>query len=735
MTLPSSYRPLAHHPQLPDLDTSPNPYRRSRLPLALGMTLSTLMLLHGTSADAQTSGNAHTTFANPPVFQGQDELTGLPSGAHRAPGILPQQAAANVQDRPPSDSHIQLNVGYLYPRIWNPFSGRTEAVKLRGYHQNDPMVAPTIRVWPGKTLNLQLSNQLPKEEGCPDEPPNPGRQSHASGNHASGNHADGDHNTPRCFNRTNLHTHGLWVKPDGNADNVFVEVSPGYSMKYKIDIPRDHPAGTFWYHSHVHGTTALQVSSGMAGALIVQGSRQPSHTQPGDVDTLIKGTADQDIDEKILVFQQIQYACRDSDGQIKKNEDGTWRCDPEDVGELDRYDDMLAFGLWPQSGRLTTINGRTVPNFTTIAGRLERWRMIHGGVRESINLEFRHAPDIPYGQGLGRDTTRLSSGDMEHIITQICTGKPLPQHLMAADGLTMDAMQSSSQTVFQPGYRWDAMMVFPRAGYYCIVDNSLPPGGSVNNASARQLLGIVEVRPGTDVDENGIGDYLKDRLVDLAGVNVAADMREAVIAELRSSLGFSRYAPHKSLADETMTGPGQTVVFNVSTDAEGRQHFEVNGKPYDDKAKRLLKLGDTEEWVLRSDRFGHPFHIHVNPFQIISIRDRHGRELSGFDVPDDDNGAQPVDPQFRGLKNVWKDTIFVKSAPGDDLSNGQYQVTVRTRYQHFTGKFVLHCHILDHEDRGMMENVEIIKPGTLTIQPIPPIRPGRPIPMPGLPVS
>lgn len=324
---------------------------------------------------------------------------------------------------------------------------------------------------------------------------------------------------------------------------------------------------------------------------------------------------------------------------------------------------------------------------------------------------------------------------MEHIITQICTGKPLPQHLMAADGLTMDAMQSSSQTVFQPGYRWDAMMVFPRAGYYCIVDNSLPPGGSVNNASARQLLGIVEVRPGTDVDENGIGDYLKDRLVDLAGVNVAADMREAVIAELRSSLGLSRYAPHKSLADETMTGPGQTVVFNVSTDAEGRQHFEVNGKPYDDKAKRLLKLGDTEEWVLRSDRFGHPFHIHVNPFQIISIRDRHGRELSGFDVPDDDNGAQPVDPQFRGLKNVWKDTIFVKSAPGDDLSNGQYQVTVRTRYQHFTGKFVLHCHILDHEDRGMMENVEIIKPGTLTIQPIPPIRPGRPIPMPGLPVS
>ncbi len=50
---------------------------------------------------------------------------------------------------------------------------------------------------------------------------------------------------------------------------------------------------------------------------------------------------------------------------------------------------------------------------------------------------------------------------------------------------------------------------------------------------------------------------------------------------------------------------------------------------------------------------------------------------------------------------MWKDTLFVK--PG-------YDVVVRTRYQRYIGEFVLHCHILDHEDQGMMQNVSIVLP-------------------------
>ncbi len=47
---------------------------------------------------------------------------------------------------------------------------------------------------------------------------------------------------------------------------------------------------------------------------------------------------------------------------------------------------------------------------------------------------------------------------------------------------------------------------------------------------------------------------------------------------------------------------------------------------------------------------------------------------------------------------LWKDTIFVKQG---------YEVVTRTEYRRYIGDFVLHCHILDHEDQGMMQNVRI----------------------------
>lgn len=56
----------------------------------------------------------------------------------------------------------------------------------------------------------------------------------------------GSANTPHCFNGTNLHSHGLWVNPNGNSDNVLVSIDPGVTFQYEYNIPPDHPAGTFW---------------------------------------------------------------------------------------------------------------------------------------------------------------------------------------------------------------------------------------------------------------------------------------------------------------------------------------------------------------------------------------------------------------------------------------------------------------------------------------------------------
>jgi peroxiredoxin len=121
--------------------------------------------------------------------------------------------------------------------------------------------------------------------------------------------------------------------------------------------------------------------------------------------------------------------------------------------------------------------------------------------------------------------------------------------------------------------------------------------------------------------------------------------------------------------------------------------FNVDGRPFSMDHARELTVGQVDDWTLRTRNKGipanppsHPHHIHVNPFEVYSIKDTQGVE----------HLKEPV----------WRDTII--------LHDG-WTVKARQRYDTFTGLFVEHCHILDHEDQGMMELVEIKHPaGTKT---------------------
>jgi suppressor of ftsI len=85
----------------------------------------------------------------------------------------------------------------------------------------------------------------------------------------------GDHLTVHFKNDltepTNLHTHGFHVSPEGNHDNVFLKINPGKSFKYEYDIPQDMPAGSYWYHPHLHMFVEPQIFAGLAGAIVQEG--------------------------------------------------------------------------------------------------------------------------------------------------------------------------------------------------------------------------------------------------------------------------------------------------------------------------------------------------------------------------------------------------------------------------------------------------------------------------------
>lgn len=595
-----------------------------------------------------------------------------------------------------------MNIVYTNSSLYNPATGVRDAVRLRSYQgaQVDPkapFVAPTIEVAPGDTVRISLNNRLPADPSC--------------------NDSQVPVDQPHCFNGTNLHTHGLWVSPTGNSDNVLLSVNPGVSFQYEYNLPADHPAGTFWYHTHRHGSTALQVASGMAGALIVRGNRLPSAQANGDIDTLLKTKTGAVLPERLLLLQQIQYACTGPDGKLKyidgdPNKGIDWSCKPGETGVIESYQ-QFGPGTWDASGRYTSVNGVVMPIFRGLhSGQLERWRLVHGGVRDTITLEFRKLT-----QSVGPlERLTLKAADGDRFVGQSCTGAAVPYHVVASDGLTMAQAQKRTTVTLQPAYRNDLLVVFPEPGTYCVVDGAAPAAGNVTQASSgRQVIGFVEVGAGPRVAD--IGDFVTKRLVESAQANMPAAVRAQVVADLRSGLKFSRFTPHADIADSEVKGR-QDLVFFIDTTTSNVK-FEVGTsqadlKPYEPgRIDRTLPLGSAQDWMMQSHFVSHPFHIHVNPFQVVKILDPNGKDVSAPGAVDDAGGGTP-DPQYPGLKGVWKDTLWVKSLiPQVAYPKGVYTVHVRTRYQRYIGEFVLHCHILDHEDQGMMQNVSIQLPDGL----------------------
>jgi FtsP/CotA-like multicopper oxidase with cupredoxin domain len=109
--------------------------------------------------------------------------------------------------------------------------------------------------------------------------------------------------------------------------------------------------------------------------------------------------------------------------------------------------------------------------------------------------------------------------------------------------------------------------------------------------------------------------------------------------------------------------------------------FLIDGKPFDpDRVDQFTELNTVEEWTVVNDSpLVHPFHIHVNPFQLTHL-----------------NGVPVDEPGFR-------DTVSLPPLGGS--------ITFRTLFADFTGRSVFHCHLVPHSDLGMMAVFEVLPPG------------------------
>lgn len=422
-----------------------------------------------------------------------------------------------------------------------------QAFSHRSY--NGLIGGPTLRVRPGDTLRVRLNNNMPVDAAdmvMPD-----------------------DVNVPHGNNVTNLHVHGLHVSPQGNSDNVFIEIEPSTTFEYEYRIPANHPAGTYWYHPHKHGSTSVQLFSGMAGAIIIEGG----------IDEVPEIALARDI---VVLINELNI---DANGLVP---------------------DYMSPRAFPLTQRVLTVNGEVVPRLVINPGEVVRLRVINATVRT----------EIPF----------FIDG---HELTVI-----------SRDGIAF-AAASTEQVSLAPANRFDILI----------------RGGAPGTYSVRKGVGTAGANP--------------DPEVVLMTLEVSGD---PVTMEMPSTLPN----PFSPIEDSELTG-SRTLTFAVGGTGPpgGFGNFTIDGNRYDpDRIDQLVNLNAVEEWtLLNTSNVSHPFHIHVNDFQVMSI-----------------NGVAPPVP-------LWLDTVDIPA---------QGNVVIRQRFTDFTGEFVLHCHILVHEDIGMMQNVSVV---------------------------
>lgn len=444
-------------------------------------------------------------------------------------------------------------------------------------------VAPTIRVHPGDRIRVVLRNRLPHDDDMP--------------------------------NDVNLHVHGLAVSPKPPSDDVMMTLAhPGQRVEYRIPIPRTQQPGLYWYHPHAHGQTYWQITSGMSGAIVVEGIQD-------------RIPALRTMRERILVLREVQSEPDVHTIPLAARPErmrAAVMAARRRAGRTSVVDDDDAQGqpCAPKSGLQVTVNGSQRPAIGIDPGEKQFFRVVNASASRYFDLAV--------------------------------DGAPLD--LVALDGVPLDAyagspaMQRVRHIVVAPAGRAEFVV---RGGAHASVLRSL----CFNAGSAGDRNPAVDL---ADLQPDGGGQ------------------RRAANAHLDADTNVR--------APQPLPAPVAHRTIRFTEDANG---FYLNGKTFDMDGPPAIvaRSGTIEEWTLvnASDEV-HDFHIHQVHFAVVDV------------------DGHPVDhPHWVDTATVAPQTFGPKGSP----TPGRLRVLVDFRDPAIRGTFVYHCHILDHEDGGMMAKIEV----------------------------
>lgn len=411
--------------------------------------------------------------------------------------------------------------------------------------------------------------------------------------------------------------------------------------------------GTHWYHAHQHGSTTLQLLNGMAGAFIIEDRSEGAYD--GQILRLGGGTPEKPvIKEQVMVLQLFAEQ-------------------PNLV----------------RSSKLSlTVNGQLQPKVTAAKGEIQWWRLINAAMKAHGIDTFIFLSEDVYKKN--KTNSDFLNGGVPKVADR---GANLPVFRQTArDGVQFCAdnyvaHRNDTEFHLSPGNRIDFLIQSPPAGGRFVMVAWNQPG--TPNAA--------------DLQSNVI------LWLDSTGNPVNVNTRWLPDTE---ALGYPKFPPFLGDISDDSILTWRKVTFDMDGGPGSQPILTIDGKQFSEGTiNRAMLMGDAEEWTLYNKSLNsimHPFHIHINPFQITEI----------FDP------GKPADQQLlKPAKNwIWQDTIAIPASTqkvdsegnpvtdenGNPVLDKIGYVKIRTRFEDFAGMFVIHCHILGHEDRGMMQLVEVV---------------------------
>lgn len=286
--------------------------------------------------------------------------------------------------------------------------------------------------------------------------------------------------------------------------------------------------------------------------------------------------------------------------------------------------------------------------------------LMHGFTADTmvINGQVGSVAEVPSGMV----RLRLLNGSNARIY-RLAFSDGRQMHLIATDGGYLDNPKTLRELRLSPGERAEVLVDFSDQQAVALIskrDMNAGPGGMMG-----RFQGIASDLVGGEFEV----------------LAFAPNGKHARIKKLPSSLGGTM----PDLENEQITlerdfelvmGDGMMGRGMMGGGMRGNRvmgGFSINGEPFDmNRVNLSAGLGTIEKWTVRADMLAHPFHIHGVVFQVLS-----------------ENGSRPR------TENIgWKDTVLVEN---------EIELLVQfTRKAPDNAPFMYHCHILEHEDGGMM---------------------------------